>query len=271
VDYIRANKDKYPLESLKQQLAKGGVSAADIDEAVRLALGPQSTPSVDVPAAGSLPDGMIGKAVEVVLRPTQFFRAMPRSGGYQEPALFMISMVFIALGFRIAIGLLLGSSSIQDPSGIVAFSIGGFIAALIGTPIAFALGTIISYAIWAILGSKQPLEVSGRCIAYMFGLLPLRAIVQSLPYIGIWLAIPVSLYGIYLFVPASTEAHGVKQNKALLVAGIFGALTFMLQLSGAMMSSSLRNFSSVLKETQQRASGPERTPSTGQYTPASQP
>ena len=40
VEYIRANKEKYPLEALKAALLKAGVSPADVEEAVRLAAAP---------------------------------------------------------------------------------------------------------------------------------------------------------------------------------------------------------------------------------------
>lgn len=45
VDYIRANKDKYPIDSLKEVLAKAGVPAADIEEAVRAATQQPSPPA----------------------------------------------------------------------------------------------------------------------------------------------------------------------------------------------------------------------------------
>ena len=38
VDYIRKNKDKYPMDTLKAALLKAGASAADIEKAVLLAV-----------------------------------------------------------------------------------------------------------------------------------------------------------------------------------------------------------------------------------------
>ena len=71
VDYIRNNKDRYPLETLKQALLKAGASAADVEEAVQAAslppagpapavavpvriMGPEPAPAPSAPAAGAL-------------------------------------------------------------------------------------------------------------------------------------------------------------------------------------------------------------------------
>ena len=44
VDYIRTNKDKYPMDALKAALLKAGASPADVEEAVRLATAPPPAP-----------------------------------------------------------------------------------------------------------------------------------------------------------------------------------------------------------------------------------
>lgn len=59
VEYIRANKDKYRLEDLKQTLLKSGVSPADVEEAVRLAAPLPQQPGPG--QAASPPGNVVGK------------------------------------------------------------------------------------------------------------------------------------------------------------------------------------------------------------------
>ncbi len=76
VDYVRANKDKYPLEAIKQALAKSGVAAPDIEEAVRLAAGtsPYSHPGAPVRHSYPLadPNAGFGAAVGLCVKTLPF-------------------------------------------------------------------------------------------------------------------------------------------------------------------------------------------------------
>lgn len=62
VEYVRANKDKYPIESLKKALANSGASKTDIEEAVRLAgrpPAPAQVPPAPVFAAAPVPPPVV--------------------------------------------------------------------------------------------------------------------------------------------------------------------------------------------------------------------
>ena len=168
IDYVRANKDKFPLESIKEALTKAGLAAPDVEEAVRLAslppapmISPPSTPSPSEPSPqAAAKKGMFPLALDVALRPDDFFRSMPRTGGLWEPFIFAFVMCLIGLGLRLCAMVASGMLS-SGPSAMIG-SIGmliGLIAGLIMTPIGFAIGAAIAHVIWLILGSKQPFDV----------------------------------------------------------------------------------------------------------------
>ena len=52
IAYIRQYKDKFPIASLKSQLVKQGVSEAEVDAAIRLAM---SAPATQAPPPGKTP------------------------------------------------------------------------------------------------------------------------------------------------------------------------------------------------------------------------
>ncbi len=265
VDYIRKNKDKYPMDTLKAALLKAGASAADIEKAVLLAVSPPPTPipatappmrrspktfadifPAAAPSGAAAPaqdpsptrtidsgpallaqtQGLLPRARSVVLDPVDFFRTMPRSGGWQEPMVFLLTMSLAGALLRLVLGLVFGlfgsGTSIALFAGL--FSI---FTALIVVPIAAVVVAGITHVIWTVLGSQQPFEVSLRCIAFMSALMPIHAVVQALPVVGLWLAIAVSLYGVYLFLPASTEVHMIGRMKASVVALLFSGLALL--------------------------------------------
>ncbi|MDD5630315.1 MAG: YIP1 family protein, partial [Elusimicrobia bacterium] len=269
VDYIRANKDKYPLEALKAALLKAGAPPADVEEAARQALGASApvpeipltappmkrrspatfaeifpsqspaaapaqkpAPAQPAPARPAPPQGLIARARSVVLDPWGFFRSMPRTGGWKEPLVFLIVMSLLNSALRLVLGVVFSLVSLGKfaaAAGLIA-GLTGAVAALIAVPIGAVISAGIAHLIWTLLGSKQPFETSFRCVAFMAALLPVQAVVQALPVVGLWLAIPVSLYGIYLFLPASTEAHEVERKKATAAVLVLGGIVFLAQV-----------------------------------------
>ncbi|MBI5241806.1 MAG: YIP1 family protein [Elusimicrobia bacterium] len=275
VDYIRTNQDKYPLNALKAELLKAGVTPADVEEAVRLATAP---PPQDIPATAppvrrapasfaeifptaaaspapaqeparprpaqqSLPQGMLPRMRAILLSPAGFFRAMPRGGGWREPMLFVLAMSLACAVLQIAMVLAFGSAGLGPSRAALTvfaavFSVAGaLVAALVGTFIAAGL----AHLIWLVLGSQQPFEASLRCVAFMSALLPVLGVAPGIPIAGPWLAIPLSLYGAYLFFPASIEVHEVDRKKASAAAFALGFLALLVTLVSAFGSARLRS------------------------------
>ncbi|MCX5795356.1 MAG: YIP1 family protein [Elusimicrobia bacterium] len=303
VDYIRANKDKYPLDALKAALLKAGASPADVEEAARLATTPQPeipatappmrrsspktfaeifpaaaaaaaaapaqspAPARPAPAQPAPAQGLLPRARSVLLDPTGFFRTMPRSGGWKEPLVFLLVMAAVNSLLRLVLGLafgLFGSGMSAATAALFAGLLSAF-GALIAVPIASVIAAGIAHVIWMLLGSKQGFETSFRCVAFMAALMPVQAVVQSLPVVGLWLAIPVSLYGIYLFLPASTEVHEVEKHKATIAVLILGGLVLLALLGSTFAVWKLRR---MAPQARAMKSLIEASQTAGQFQPA---
>ena len=145
---------------------------------------------------------------------------MPKSGGFVDPIIFMVSMG-VAAGIIQAILGLIGI-------GVVA-SFFMAIASIIIVPITVVIvgfiGAGILFLIWKALGSQEPFEVAFRCLAYSMAISPITAVLNMIPYIGpiiglVWMT--------YILVNASTEVHGVEAKMAWIV---FGAICAVLALT----------------------------------------
>jgi len=262
VHYLKTNLGKFPVESLKQALAKAGATPEQIDEALREASAPPSAPApapapvrppsqpaqpaaqpaqepsqqppgqpgsqqpsaqpAAEPAAGIDPRALMGTAKQVLLDPYGFFRSMPKEGGFREPLIFLLAVTVTAQVLGLVLGL--GSGLIRGAGFVLLALIGGFFFGLILVPIVAAVAAAAAYAVWMVLGSKEKFETSFRCVAYMSAITLVHALVQWIPMVGMWLAIPAALYGLFLLVPASIEVHAVKKKTALIVFGVLAAI-----------------------------------------------
>ena len=275
VEYIRTNKEKYPLEALKAALLKAGVTPADVEEAVRLAAAPPpreipvTAPPVQRPPASfaeifpasrpaspaptretapsrpapqPLPPGLLPRMRAVLLSPAVFFRSMPRGGGWREPMLFALSMALACAVLQIGLGLAFGTVGL-GPSRAAATLLAAVFSVL-GTVVASLIGTLlaagIAHLIWVVLGSRQPFQASLRCVAFMTALMPVLAAAQAVPVAGPWLAVPLSLYGVYLLLPASIEVHEVQKKKAAAVVLGLGTVALLATLAVAFGAFRLR-------------------------------
>ncbi len=156
------------------------------------------------------------QVVLIITRPADFFRAMPVSGGFTEP------MVFLAV-----IGAITG---IINFAVKVFNSLGAALALLVLTPLLVPLfafiGAAIAFVIWKLLGSSQNYETSYRCVAYLAAISPITAVISLIPYLG---GIITAVWGFFLAVIVSTAVHQIARKKAQLVFGILFAL---IALSG---------------------------------------
>ncbi len=155
-------------------------------------------------------------AVAVILRPTTFFQAMPRSGGFRTPYVFLLviglfDMLLLSFFQILTIGVRAGL---------------GFAAnALLLAPLALTLSgfvlTTVFYVFWRLMGSAQSYETAYRSFAYSYAISPVTTIMGFVPYL--------SLVGLFwwfgLLVIASVYVHGVSRLKA---ATVFAALALAM-------------------------------------------
>jgi hypothetical protein len=178
----------------------------------------------------------------ILLSPAAFFRAMPRGGGWREPLLFVLAMSLAFAVLQIGLGLALGALSLGPSRAAVTALAAVFSAAgtMLASLIAVVIAAGVSHLVWTFLGSQQPFETSLRCVAFMSALMPVLAAARAIPVAGPWLAMPVSLYGIYLFLPASIEVHGIEKKKAAAAALGVGTAVLLAALVLAFNATRLR-------------------------------
>jgi hypothetical protein len=161
-------------------------------------------------------------ALRVITKPTDFFRTMPKSGGFLEPLVFAVSMGVIAgiiqaiwrfLGFGFGSGM--GPSLYPIIVMVIAAAIGSFV------------GAAVLFVIWKLMGSTENYETSYRCMAYFMALAPITAIFSVIPYAGT--VINMAIFVFYIVI-ASTNVHNIAAKKAWLVFGIIGVVLALFSL-----------------------------------------
>ncbi len=162
---------------------------------------------------------ILDTAVQVITRPVDFYREMPRFGGYVDPLIFVV-VVSVAAGI------------IQALFSLFGLGMGAGLASIVIMPIAAAIGSFIGaailFVIWKLLGSEQDYEVAYRCAAYATAISPITTILQPIPYLGALVAI---LWFSYLMMIASTEVYGIDAQKAQIVFGAIAVIFALLSLS----------------------------------------
>ena len=163
-------------------------------------------------------------AVQVVTKPAEFFKSMPKTGGFLEPLVFAAIMAAVA-GIIQAIIYILGLSY-----AYVGFaeSMGMIIVFPIAVAVLSFISAAIIYVIWKLIGSQENYETSYRCAAYLAALAPIVVIIGVIPYLGG--IINMAIY-VYFIVIASAQVHKIPEQKAWLVFGIIGGILALIGIS----------------------------------------
>ena len=158
----------------------------------------------------------------VITNPAEFYRGMPKTGGFQDPLIFMVVMGvatgliqailgIVHVGMRVSVGMALASIVISP----IIIGIAGFI------------GGAILFVIWKLMGSQESYETAYRCGAYAAAIWPITTLLGIIPYIGPLIGLA---WGLWLLVIASVEVHKIAAKTAWLVFGIIAALLAILSL-----------------------------------------
>ena len=117
-------------------------------------------------------------AVKILTSPSNYFRNMPKTGGFIEPLVFAIVMGIIS-GFIQAV---LGIMGLRLVIGV-----GMALASVILMPIIIVIGSFIGaaimFVIWKLMGSQESYETAYRCGAYISAITPITTILGLIPYI----------------------------------------------------------------------------------------
>jgi hypothetical protein len=172
-----------------------------------------------------VPD-ILEKARTVLTAPGEFYRQMPKSGGFLEPMLFLIVMAIIGAIIFVSLGFLgLGSFS----------AMGVGIGAMLFMPVMAVIGSFIGggimFVIWKLMGTQEPFEVAYRCVAYASAIYPVTALIGLVPYLGSVVGIA---WGMYLMFIATKEVHQLNEKTASMVFGIIGLILIVSNISSEM-------------------------------------
>jgi len=155
-------------------------------------------------------------AFQVISSPYEFFREMPREGGYRQPLLFMVVMALVS-GVLQALLSFAGYTLVEGMEP-------GF-GSIIILPIAVAVfgfvGAAILFVVWKLMGSVENYETAYRCIAYISALSPFTTVLGVIPFFGGTIGVAICIY--YLVI-ASVEVHELRAVRAWIVFGVIGAV-----------------------------------------------
>ncbi len=162
-------------------------------------------------------------AMNVLTSPSEFFKEMPKTGGFVEPLVFMIAMGVVA-------GLLQSILSVlrlQVGAGM-AMGLGSVIILPIMIGIFGFVGAAILFLIWKLTGSQESYETAYRCGAYIGVLTPISVLLHLIPFVG---AASSVLLMTFFLVTVSVAVHNIPSRKAWLVFGIIGGLLVFFSVS----------------------------------------
>ncbi|MEI7881719.1 MAG: YIP1 family protein [bacterium] len=192
--------------------------------------------------------GIIDMVKQVILNPAEFYRGMPKVGGFGDPLVFAVVLGVVTGIVQAILGLV--HLSPVGLSAIIIMPIGVLIGGFIGAAIVFV--------IWKLMGSSESYETAYRCGAYAMAVQPILAVAGLIPVVG-------SLVGLawmtFLLVQASVEVHKIPAKKAWLVFGIIAAV-FALMTLGAQAGArkAQRSMADFQKEMGVSTGGKDMTP-----------
>jgi len=173
----------------------------------------QGTPEA---RAKSLWNGILDTVKAVITNPAQFYRTMPKTGGFGDPLVFMAVLGVIAGVIQAVFGLFhIGFV------GTTLAALGAIIMAPVVIIIAGFIGAAIVFVIWKLMGSAESYETAYRCLAYAGAIAPITALFNLIPYVGGLVGLA---WGLFLLVTASVEVHKIAAKTAWLVFGIIAAI-----------------------------------------------
>lgn len=167
---------------------------------------------------------IISDFMAVIMKPADFFRNMPKEGGYVQPLIFMVAMALATAIVMAVIGML-GFGS----AGMMAMGFMGIVVIPIMAAIFGFVGAAVLFVIWKIMGSEENYETAYRCTAYSYAYAPVAALFNVVPYLG---AIIGAVWPMALFALASMNVHGRSKNASWAVFGVLGAILAIIAVGG---------------------------------------
>ena len=192
---------------------------------------------------------------EVMQSPSDFYREMPKTGGYADPITFAaISFIIYALltalltvlfGHAMYMGGMYGGMYDGMYGGARGFGFFAILMTVIFTPIAGIISLFIEaailYIIYKILGGTGSYEGTVRFICYATAVL----VLSWIPFLG-WV---VGIYGIYLYIVGGMYVHDVSMTRSVIAVLLPALLVFLFMaiiIAGLFALSGLFPFQTIL-------------------------
>lgn len=183
----------------------------------------EGTPGTEQKAK-ALWQSILDNAIKVISNPVEFFRGMPKTGGFVDPLIFMVVMGVIGGIIRAILGVFhLGMV------GSTAAALASIVLVPIGALIFGFIGAAIMFVIWKLMGSNESYETAYRCGAYASAISPITAVLGLIPFVGSLIGL---VWMLFLLVTASVEVHKIAAKTAWLVFGIIAALLALMSTCG---------------------------------------
>lgn len=178
-------------------------------------------------------DAVVSNAKAVITDPASFFAAMPKTGGFVEPVVF-VAVLAVATG---VVGIFLALVGLGAAPTFRAALMASILLPVFGTIFSF-VGAAVLFVVWKLIGSNESYETAYRCGAYMTAISPVTTLLGVIPVLGTLIALG---WALYLAVQASQHVHGVAPQKAWIAFGaLFGIMTLM-SISGEMAARRLED------------------------------
>ncbi|MFV0275999.1 MAG: YIP1 family protein [Parahaliea sp.] len=165
---------------------------------------------------------LFSQARLVLLKPSRYYRQMPRRGGIVEPLLYVVVMSAIAGGAVATLHLL---------SQVVGVFAAGFAGVVFYPLLSVVSGFLLSgllFLVWKLMGSPQNYETAFRCWAASTAIYPACALLSVLPYAGVMVSVG---WTVVLMIEASVAVHSRGRPASRKVFGVLGVLVLVANLA----------------------------------------
>lgn len=178
--------------------------------------------------------GYIETWKEIIQRPSDFFREMPKTGGYGDPLTFaaisfvtyalLVSLLTAIFGRGMYMDGMYGGMYNGMHGGAGGFGFFAILMTVIITPIAgiiyLFIEAAIFFVIYKVLGGTGSYEGTVRLISYATAVL----VISWIPIIG-WI---FGIYGIYLYIIGGMHVHDVSMARSTIAVLLPTLLVILL-------------------------------------------
>lgn len=195
----------------------------------------------------------INESRDSLLKPAEYFTAMPKEGGLGEPIIKALIYAAVSAVITFILGVILPASAFGAMGAVAGGAIGffGIILYVIYSIVGLFIGGAIVLVLSAICGGNTNYETNLRVAASLMVLAPIQALVGILSWVSLWLGgiagLAVFLYGFWMLYQALIKSLGGKEGTAKILTIILAVIPTLVILSGLVCARVIYNKADELK------------------------